>query len=123
MCITNMDKVLQALFLCHRLPERSFFFRGKQFPICARCTGILVGYFIGILYFFIIGKISMLVSLLLLIPLIVDGVGQFFGKWISTNPRRLITGILAGVATDFIIYWIAVYGFTHGQQLARILLT
>lgn len=117
-----MDKVLQSLFLCHRLPERSFFFRGKQFPICARCTGILVGYFLGIIYFFIIGTIPIFVSLLLLLPLVVDGVGQFFGKWISNNIRRLITGILAGIATDFIFYWVAVYGFSHGQQLARLIM-
>lgn len=116
-----MDKVLQSLFLCHRLPERSFFFRGKQFPICARCTGILVGYFVGLIYFLLVGRISLVGSLLLLVPLVIDGVGQYLNKWISTNRRRFITGILAGVATDFIIYWLAFYGFTHGQNIARMI--
>lgn len=27
------------IFGCHRRPERSFFYKGRQFPICARCTG------------------------------------------------------------------------------------
>ena len=28
---------------CHQLPERSFFFRQYQFPVCARCCGVLIG--------------------------------------------------------------------------------
>jgi uncharacterized membrane protein len=26
--------------VCHQLPERSFFWDGRQFPVCARCTGL-----------------------------------------------------------------------------------
>lgn len=33
---------------CHQRPDRSFFFRGRQFPLCARCTGVLLGYFLAI---------------------------------------------------------------------------
>ncbi|WP_408606651.1 DUF2085 domain-containing protein [Domibacillus epiphyticus] len=75
------------LFACHRLPERSFFYKGHQFPICARCTGILIGYFIGIVYAFIFGKIPLFPSFLLLVPLLLDGGFQFIGKWKSTNGR------------------------------------
>ncbi|MBQ3473297.1 MAG: DUF2085 domain-containing protein, partial [Methanobrevibacter sp.] len=25
--------------ICHRMHERSFFIKGHQFPVCARCTG------------------------------------------------------------------------------------
>lgn len=32
---------------CHQLPERSFFYNGKQFPVCARCTGAIVGQIIA----------------------------------------------------------------------------
>lgn len=117
-----MEKLLHVLFACHRIPERSFFFRGKQFPICARCTGILIGYLFGIVYFLLFGTISFLFALLLLVPLMVDGFGQFVGKWESTNVRRLFTGLSAGIATDFIVYWLIVYGITHGRQLGKLLL-
>ena len=29
---------------CHQLSERSFRYKGMQFPACARCTGILIGF-------------------------------------------------------------------------------
>jgi uncharacterized membrane protein len=29
--------------VCHQIPERSFYFSGAQFPVCARCTGLYVG--------------------------------------------------------------------------------
>lgn len=45
-------KWLPIFFGCHCLPERSFFIKGKQFPICSRCTGILVGIFLAICTFF-----------------------------------------------------------------------
>ncbi|MBM7649905.1 putative membrane protein [Bacillus ectoiniformans] len=114
-----MDKVLHALFACHRLPERSFFHRGKQFPICARCTGILAGYLLGLIYAIVVGAIPLLIAGLLLLPLIVDGGLQYIGKWHSTNTRRFITGILAGVAVDFLIWGIVTAGFSHGKLIVQ----
>ena len=42
-----MDLVLAIIFsvgslICHQIPERSFFWAGQQFPVCARCTGLYV---------------------------------------------------------------------------------
>ena len=33
---------------CHQKPERSFFINGYQFPVCARCTGVMIGYLLAI---------------------------------------------------------------------------
>lgn len=82
---------------CHQLPERSFFFHGHQFPVCARCTGVILGQ--------IAGGIA---SVYLLLPY--DTISflcflMFFDWWLqrvhllqSTNLRRLITGVLCGFA-------------------------
>lgn len=39
--------VFFVLFRCHQLPERSFHIKGFQMPLCARCMGILIGFFIA----------------------------------------------------------------------------
>lgn len=106
--------------MCHRLPERSFFYKGRQFPICARCTGILAGYILAIISLFFI-KIPILFCLTLLIPAAVDGIGQYLGKWTSNNIRRLITGILAGIAVIYIVAAIGRLGLSHGTKVAELL--
>lgn len=95
----NYKKILKYMFFCHQLPERSFFFKGRQFPICARCTGILIGYIIGIIYILIFRYLHIFLEFLLMVPLLIDGTGQYLGYFKSTNARRLFTGILAGIST------------------------
>lgn len=114
-----MENVLKLSFGCHQLAHRSYFCKGKQFPICARCTGIFVGYLVGIAYAVTWGHLSMMVSLLLIMPLVIDGGLQYVTKKESTNNRRLFTGILAGVGTDFILYNIVVLGIAHGKYVMQ----
>jgi uncharacterized membrane protein len=114
-----MDRYLTLFFACHQLPERSFFCRGRQFPICSRCTGILLGYLLGMIYAFLFGSISWYFAILMILPLVVDGYLQFIHVWQSTNIRRLWTGILAGIGTDFILYHIVFNGFNHGKQMVN----
>lgn len=90
--------ILKYMFLCHRMPERSFFIKGYQFPVCARCTGILIGYIIGIIYIIFCNKLGYILELILMLPILIDGIGQYRGYFVSTNIRRLITGILAGIS-------------------------
>lgn len=116
-----MDKILKYMFFCHRLPERSFFFRGKQFPICARCTGILCGYFLGIIYVLLHKNISLILFLLLMFPIGLDGIGQLYGRWESTNIRRFITGILAGIGTVIICKAAIVLGLQSGRFVNSVL--
>lgn len=81
---------------CHQMPERSFFIKGYQFPVCARCTGVLIGQFIGIIMFLIKQRISVLVAGLLCAIMFGDWFIQKRGILMSTNMRRLFTGILGG---------------------------
>src|SRR5262245_32801896 len=48
-----MDLVVTIIFaigavICHQRPERSFFWDGHQFPVCARCTGIYLSGVMGL---------------------------------------------------------------------------
>jgi len=86
--------------LCHQKVERSFFINGNQMPFCSRCTAIWLGLAIG-LSFMVFYRIQLdekfLFAIIIgLVPIGVDGVGQLFGFWESTNIIRLITGLLAG---------------------------
>lgn len=99
-------------YICHRKPERSFFYKGHQFPVCARCTGFYISGILSIIilkfypidfnymisnsnYFGIIILLS--ISVLLLIPAGVDGTTQLLKKRESNNRLRLITGLLGGL--------------------------
>jgi len=87
--------------MCHQKADRSFFINGNQMPFCSRCTSIWIGLAIG-LGFMIFYKIKLdekFVFILIagIIPMGIDGVGQLFGCWESTNLTRVITGLIVGI--------------------------
>lgn len=94
----KLSKFLPLLFGCHQKPERSFFFKGKQFPICARCTGILIGWFLTIPLLIFFDIVYWWVLILLLLPGILDGFIQLKTSYRSNNIKRCITGIAMGIA-------------------------
>lgn len=81
---------------CHQLPERSFFLHGYQFPVCARCSGIIGGYVISLIYAACFNKINFALSIFLLVPMAFDGLLQLFTNYLSNNIKRFTTGLLAG---------------------------
>ena len=95
-------------FMCHQIPERSFFFKGMQFPVCARCTGYILGFYIlaPIITIFTFG--NMFVSLGLIFIMFLDGFLQLKTKYKSNNILRLFTGLGAGYASFSIIVHIIV---------------
>jgi uncharacterized membrane protein len=96
---------------CHRKPERSFFFKGKQFPVCARCTGIHLGYISFPLFLLNVFVLNIGITFFLIIPTILDGLTQAFCNRESTNAIRLITGFMAGIG---IMSMVAIIGKTIG---------
>jgi uncharacterized membrane protein len=101
---------------CHRRPDRSFFFRGRQFPVCARCTGILVGYLTYPLFLLELVALPAWLGILLNLPAGIDGVTQAWGRRCSTNPLRLATGLLSGLGQVALISW-------AGRSIAHLILT
>lgn len=81
---------------CHQKSERSFFFYNYQFPMCARCTGLLIGYLLGILALFFNLKISISLSLIFAAIMLIDWFIQHKKIYPSNNTRRVITGFLCG---------------------------
>jgi uncharacterized membrane protein len=81
---------------CHQLPERSFYLNGTQFPVCARCTGVLLAQTAtGIVA--LTGCFAPLIAgVALMIPMGLDWALQYTGVLDSTNVRRFVTGILGG---------------------------
>ena len=80
------------------MPERSFKYKGKQFPLCARCTGIFIGYFTFPIFQFQIIEPSLLLIILLSIPMFVDSITQSMNYRESNNLLRVITGFFFGAA-------------------------
>jgi uncharacterized membrane protein len=87
--------------LCHQRAERSFFINDNQLPFCSRCTAIWLGLTIG-LAFILFYRIRLSEKFLLILiigitPMALDGIGQLFNFWESTNLTRVITGLIVGI--------------------------
>ena len=103
--------------LCHRKPERSFFIKGHQFPVCARCTGFYTGllaYLIFSQFYQVTYDLNIFIlSIILLIPVSIDGFTQLFGLRESNNTLRFVTGFIGGIGLiiffRIIIKWCLVY--------------
>lgn len=103
--VSNMSFPWDVLYtigdrLCHQREDRSWSLNGNQMPFCVRCTAIWLGLVIGlgfmVLYTIELNERFLFVILFSLVPIGIDGVGQLFGLWESTNLIRFVTGILAG---------------------------
>lgn len=100
-----MGTFLRIFFGCHARADRSFFYHGRQFPICARCTGELIGMILGIPIAFFMGYPSFSVVLLMMFPMVLDGFLQLLTPYESKNYRRCATGIVFGIAFIFFLIY------------------
>lgn len=116
-------RLLRYMFWCHRRPERSFFYKGRQFPVCARCTGIFAGYLVGGYVVLAVSGTHPLAGLLCMAPLAIDGGVQLYTAYESTNLRRFFTGILAGIGLLLLLEVFFVLGFSSGQWIKQWLLS
>lgn len=88
--------------MCHGIRERCLLLFDVPMPICARCVGIYTGLLAGIALFLLLPvlreRTMRIVAFLAVTPLAIDGFTQLAGLRESTNPLRLSTGIVAGLA-------------------------
>lgn len=105
--------------LCHRITDRSFTIAGRQFPLCARCTGMYLGVALTFVVLALAGRLrhAQLPALPLLLALLgfigimgLDGINSyshFFPNaphlYEPQNWLRLLTGMGTGLAMGIII--------------------
>lgn len=88
---------------CHQLPERSFFVKGRQMPLCARCTGILAGLVVFPVY---VAHVGWIVAAVLVAAFAIDSATQLLGLRSSNNALRFITGMGFPVAVLGLLFGI-----------------
>ncbi|MEC8073904.1 MAG: DUF2085 domain-containing protein [Candidatus Thermoplasmatota archaeon] len=93
---------------CHQLSQRSYSYNDNQMSFCVSDTGIFLGLVLGFMYASrkkIVLTLPLVIATLL--PIGLDGTIQLLTDYESTNPKRLITGLIAGVVTGIAIKIIA----------------
>jgi uncharacterized membrane protein len=106
--------------LCHQLPDRSFFIHEHQSPLCARCTGMYLGFSIGLIFLILRRRttaarmpkaaiISVLIGFITIMGIdginstisIIPGAPQLYH---TTNVHRIVTGTLFGLAMCMLFF-------------------
>lgn len=106
--------------ICHRITERSFTIAGRQFPLCARCTGMYLGVTLVFMALLLSGRshwtelppLRILLVLIFFVALLgVDGLNSyshFFPNaphlYQPQNWLRLLTGIGTGLGMGLVIF-------------------
>jgi uncharacterized membrane protein len=93
--------------LCHQVASRSLHCFGHPLAVCARCTGIYLGFLLGLgLYPFLrgwrqlrlpSGRVFFIVST----PIMVDTAANFLRLWQTSNAVRLASGVIWGTILPF----------------------
>ena len=95
--VSFKNKKIGFALICHRKPERCLNFRGHQSFFCARCTGICIGFSAAFLLSIFRFALPHVVSILLTLPMLIDGLTQLLWLRESNNFTRLVTGLLFSI--------------------------
>src|SRR6266545_1431564 len=96
-------------YVCHQIPERSFFIAEHQFAVCARCTGLYAGFTIATVVYPMVRSLTQIEAphrkwlFLAAAPLAFDFALGFFGVWNNTHFSRFATGALLGAVAVFYV--------------------
>jgi uncharacterized membrane protein len=96
-------------YVCHQIPERSFFIAEHQFAVCARCTGLYAGFTFAAVIYPLVRSLRQTETparkwlFIAATPLAIDFIFGFLGIWTNTHLSRLVTGALLGSVTVFYV--------------------
>jgi uncharacterized membrane protein len=105
LCINLFGKKI-ILCMCHRKENRTFKIKNYVFPLCARCTGQFLGIIPAIILFFIYDfMLPLIISFMLMLPMLIDGITQTFMQRESKNSIRVITGFMFSLGLIYFLLW------------------
>jgi len=96
-------------YACHQLPERSFYLAGHQLAVCARCTGLYLGFAAASLVYPLVRSLKRTDTparrwlLLAGLPIAIDVTFDLLGVWKNTHLSRVATGLLLGSVAAFYV--------------------
>lgn len=96
-------------YVCHQIPERSFFIAEHQFAVCARCTGLYAGFTLATIVYPLIRSLRQIEApprkwlFLAAAPLAIDFTVGYLGIWDNTHFSRFATGVLLGSVAVFYV--------------------
>lgn len=94
---------------CHQMESRSFSFRGYQFPVCARCTGVFIGQVSGIISIICGFRLPIYLSFIFMAIMALDWGIQYLKIHESSNIRRFISGTLCGFGMTYLYFYVIKY--------------
>jgi uncharacterized membrane protein len=96
-------------YVCHQIPERSFFIAGHQFAVCSRCTGLYVGFTVATILYPLLRSLRRTEAparkwlFLAAAPLAIDFTLGYLRIWENTHWSRFATGALLAVVSVFYV--------------------
>ena len=96
-------------YVCHQIPERSFFIAGHQFAVCARCTGLYAGFAAATIVYPLVRSLRQTEAparkwlFMAAAPLAIDFTVGYLGIWENTHSSRFATGALLGAVAVFYV--------------------
>jgi uncharacterized membrane protein len=117
--LDNMDKIEEmnplaaAVYIigdvyCHQRLDRSFTMNDNEMPFCARDVGIFLGLAAGMLLVMLLRpRFRLVFFIALVVPILLDGGMQYLGPYESNNVLRIVTGVLGGVASSYLLGHVA----------------
>jgi len=96
-------------YLCHQLPERSFFITAHPFAVCSRCFGLYAGFATAVIIYPLVKSLRTTEAparkwlLLAAVPMAIDFSIEFLGLGHNTHFSRFSTGALIGSVAVFYI--------------------
>ena len=98
-------------WFCHKLPDRSPHSGGDLFPVCFRCAGLQLGLAAAYVRLFLGGSRrgrfpavrTVLQCGVLMLPLMIDGLGNALQLWNSPGWLRGLTGLGVGLCLPWLL--------------------